>query len=144
MVDIENSIGEFPPHFVDARNEFREQIKYLLSYCQEDDWDQDGAIAVTDKTIEQVIPFVKTIILEIAAEAGIAYIPDVHACKDGGIDFSWNKGLVELLVHVKAFPNTTYAYYGLKKNSLGTEFEVNDMRDVSNPSFSDFLRLFEK
>lgn len=79
----------------------------------ENDWDEDGAVAIDAKTWRRAA----ILLTECARRVWDRYqrsivAPDITPVPDGSIDLDWHLTDYELLVNIPSDPNGTVGYYG--------------------------------
>lgn len=123
--------------------DFIERLPNLMT----EDWDQEGAIAISIETTETAFIFLKKSVIWIEEKIlRSLQVMDlgINPCCDGSIDIKFDQKDFGLLININ--PNKTFTYYGHIGPVRNLEFEIQLLKETNAAYYRqpDFIQLFKK
>lgn len=110
-IAITPSEGANTPSYLRELNSVIDKSRRLVDLG--DDWDDEGALAIAERTWERATGFLKRQAERLWSEASrLLPVPDIMPVPNGSIDLHWETDEYELLINVPDDPNKPASFYG--------------------------------
>lgn len=123
-----------------------EKSKYILDF--KNNWDEDGAIAISKKAYSNAIAFLTRYSERIVDVCGddkdFLLAPSISPVKDGSVDLEWNLDNSYLLINFTESNNDFVYYYLAFKEGDKISLDANgqlDMKNVNDKFASQLINL---
>lgn len=113
--------------FESLSNSILESRELLLL---KDDWDDEGAIRIEEKTLVQAIKFLIRYAEWVEEKSGlIVKSPMIGPLSDGSIDLYWTHKKVDFVINIPVYPDKIASFYGDNQEGLYIEGKFNLEKD---------------
>lgn len=110
-IAITPSEGAGPPGYLRELDTVLEDSRRILDLRE--DWDDDGASAIAERTWERATGFLKRQAERLWSEASrLLPVPGILPVPNGSIDLHWETDEYELLINIPNDPNKPASFYG--------------------------------
>ena len=111
----------------------RESARRLTQYG--DNWDGEGAAAITSETVGRAIRVLDSLVEQAEANFVVLPMPDFGPSDSGSVDLQWETGRVTLLLNVPSDESEEVGFFGMQTDldsagpgKVGGEFYVGASR----------------
>lgn len=91
-----------------------------------DNWDDEGAEKISEKTFEMAVKFLTNQSEKMELQENLSIpVPRINPVPDGSIDLFWKTDNYELLVNIPVSPNPIASFYGDDYGKITIEGTIN-------------------